>query len=147
MQVSLSLCVCVCFNKTRIPGCVFHKSSVIIRAVDMSVSGAAWLGWQQSSDHLMEQFISIMLHYQTRKGNISAQENRRTLKVFKKIKWNVGPFRDGWCGVVFGASRRATQQGSAGPPANIQSCSLLLFAWQPGLHSKGKQVNDAGCCN
>lgn len=76
MLVSLSLCVCACVfeqntHADTVPGCVFHKSPVLIKALDMTISGAAWLGWQQSSDRLMEQFISIMLHYQMRKEDIS----------------------------------------------------------------------------
>lgn len=111
MQVSLSLCVCV-YVCDMVPGCVFHKSSVIIKAVDTTISGAARLGWQQSSDHLMEQFISIMLHYQMRKENISVQENRRTLKVFwKKSIYSCGQISGGWWWMLFGVSCRVTQQG------------------------------------
>lgn len=152
-NASFSQFVCMAFDThaDQVPGCVFHKSSVIIKAGDMTISGAAWLGWQQSSDHLMERFISIMLHYQMRKQDISVQENRRTLKVFflKKKEMIKFLWSDLWrlmVTVVWGFLQ-GCPAGVCLFLANTGSCSVLLFARQPGLSRSGKQGNDAERCN
>lgn len=47
VSFSQFMCVYVCQQNTpadMVAGCVFHKSSVIIKAVVMTISGAAWVG-------------------------------------------------------------------------------------------------------
>lgn len=75
-------------KECTVPECFFHKSLVTIKAVDATISGAARLGWQQSSVHLMEHFISIMLHYQMRKISQRKKKEGHWRSLKKKKKWS-----------------------------------------------------------